>query len=84
LNSGGENSLLSALFNTPAASEEDSDSDSEQNNGEMHLSDKGLKFLERHETINGKPDLKAKPDIYGNPTIGYGHMVKPGEDLVEG
>ncbi len=44
------------------------------------LSDKGLKFIAKHEGFKGK----EYSDIYGNTTIGYGHLVKPGEDFSNG
>ncbi len=34
--------------------------------------------------MNGKPNLTAYDDINGNPTIGYGHMIKEGEDFSKG
>ncbi len=44
------------------------------------LSDKGLKFIAKHEGFKGK----EYSDIYGNTTVGYGHLVKPGEDFSKG
>ncbi len=44
------------------------------------LSDKGLKFIAKHEGFKGK----EYKDIYGNVTIGYGHLVKSGEDFSKG
>ena len=39
------------------------------------LSQKGLKFIAKHEGFR----KKVYRDIYGNETIGYGHLLKPGE-----
>ncbi len=49
-----------------------------------HLSKKGLNFIIRHETYGRKPALKMYLDSAGNPTIGYGHKVEPGEHFSNG
>ena len=46
----------------------------------MTLSRSGLKFIAKHE---GWSD-HVYPDTSGNPTVGYGHLVKPGEDFSNG
>ena len=52
---------------------------------QMTLSSKGLDFLARHEALpNGEPALKVYKDSAGNPTIGYGHKILPGEDFSKG
>jgi lysozyme len=44
------------------------------------LSAKGLEFIERHEGYSDK----VYQDVAGNPTIGYGHLIRPGEDFSNG
>lgn len=46
----------------------------------MSLSEKGLEFIERHEGYS----TKIYKDSAGNPTIGFGHLIKEGEDFSEG
>ena len=46
----------------------------------MSFSQKGLAFIERHEGYSDKIYL----DSAGNPTIGYGHLIKEGEDFSKG
>ncbi|MGA9752014.1 MAG: RHS repeat-associated core domain-containing protein, partial [Acidobacteriota bacterium] len=46
----------------------------------MSLSQKGLKFIAGHEGFGGK----TYKDSAGNPTIGYGHLIKAGEDFSKG
>lgn len=54
-------------------------------NPPMSLSSQGLDFIAHHEARpNGQPALTVYPDIYGNPTIGYGHLVRPGENFSNG
>lgn len=43
----------------------------------MSLSPRGLDFIKRHERFRGQP----YPDITGRHTIGYGHLIKPGENF---
>lgn len=45
----------------------------------MALSDSGLSFLKKWERYRGKP----YNDGYGNMTIGYGHVILPGEKFTE-
>lgn len=45
----------------------------------MVLSDSGLSFLKKWERYRGKP----YNDGYGNMTIGYGHVILPGEKFTE-
>jgi GH24 family phage-related lysozyme (muramidase) len=45
-----------------------------------HLSSKGLDFIKRHEGYSDK----VYEDSAGNPTIGYGHKILPGEDFSKG
>ena len=45
----------------------------------MALSDSGLSFLKKWERYRGKP----YNDGYGNITIGYGHVILPGEKFTE-
>ena len=47
---------------------------------QMSLSSQGLAFIERH---GGYSD-KVYNDVAGNPTIGYGHLIKEGEDFSKG
>jgi lysozyme len=47
---------------------------------QMTLSSKGLDFIKRHEGFSGQ----VYPDSAGNPTIGYGHLIKPGENFDQG
>jgi GH24 family phage-related lysozyme (muramidase) len=51
--------------------------DSAQN---QSLSSNGLKFIEKHEGYSGT----VYKDSAGNPTIGYGHLIKKGEDFSKG
>ncbi len=51
---------------------------------QRELSPEGLQFIAKHETVGGKPNLTVYDDINGNPTIGYGHLVKDGEDFSKG
>ena len=44
------------------------------------LSQKGLEFIERHEGYSGT----VYKDSAGNPTIGYGYLIKEGEDFSKG
>lgn len=44
------------------------------------LSAKGLQFIEKHGGYSGT----VYKDSAGNPTIGYGHLIKPGEDFSKG
>jgi hypothetical protein len=46
----------------------------------MSLSPSGLNFIKRHEDYSGK----LYPDSAGNLTIGYGHLVKTGENFTVG
>jgi|SRR5690348_4418680 len=46
----------------------------------MSLSPNGLNFIKRHEDYSGK----LYPDSAGNLTIGYGHLVKRGENFTAG
>ena len=46
----------------------------------MKLSDNGLSLLERREGVRLKPYL----DAAGKPTIGYGHLILPGENFSAG
>jgi RHS repeat-associated protein len=47
---------------------------------QMSLSQKGLEFIERHEGYSDR----VYNDSAGNPTIGYGHLIKEGEDFSKG
>ena len=53
-----------------------------QNTGgeEMTISDDGIIFIQSWETLS----LVAYPDGYGYPTIGWGHLIKKGEDFSDG
>jgi lysozyme len=44
------------------------------------LSANGLQFIEKHEGYSGT----VYKDSAGNPTIGYGHLIKEGEDFSKG
>jgi len=46
----------------------------------MTLSANGLKFIEQHEGYSST----VYKDSAGNPTIGYGHLIKDGEDFSKG
>lgn len=46
----------------------------------LSLSQKGLDFIERHEGYSST----VYNDIAGNPTIGYGHLIQPGENFSNG
>ena len=46
----------------------------------MSLSSSGLAFIERHEGYGAA----IYEDNAGYPTIGYGHLIKPGEDFSKG
>lgn len=50
------------------------------------LSQRGLEFIARCEGTDGEKDGRyyPYPDIYGNPTIGYGHLVTAGEEFSRG
>src|SRR5688572_8550798 len=43
----------------------------------MRLSENGLSYIKRWESFRPAP----YDDGYGNPTIGYGHKIKPGESF---
>jgi lysozyme len=47
---------------------------------QMALSQKGLEFIKRHEGFSDT----VYEDSAGNPTIGYGHLIKKGEDFSKG
>jgi RHS repeat-associated protein len=49
-------------------------------NTSMSLSQKGLEFIERHEGYSST----VYKDSAGNPTIGYGHLIKESEDFGKG
>ncbi|HEY2496657.1 MAG TPA: RHS repeat-associated core domain-containing protein [Candidatus Angelobacter sp.] len=49
-------------------------------NQSMSLSPKGLEFIERHAGYSST----VYDDSAGNPTIGYGHLIKAGEDFSKG
>ena len=46
----------------------------------MSLSSQGLDFIKQHEGYSDK----VYKDSAGNPTIGYGHLIKEGEDFSKG
>lgn len=46
----------------------------------MALSSKGLDFIKQHEGYSDK----VYNDSAGNPTIGYGHLIKEGENFDKG
>ena len=46
----------------------------------MKTSQAGLNLIEEFEGIRNLPYL----DVAGKPTIGYGHLIKPGEDFSAG
>lgn len=46
----------------------------------LSLSPDGLAFIERHEGYSDK----VYNDVAGYPTIGYGHLIKAGEDFSSG
>lgn len=46
----------------------------------QQLSSSELKFIAKHEGWSST----VYPDTSGNPTIGYGHLVKKGEDFSKG
>lgn len=50
------------------------------------LSERGVEFIARCEGIDGERGGRyyPYPDIYGNPTVGYGHLIKSGEDFSDG
>lgn len=52
----------------------------QEQNQSMSLSKEGLEFIERHEGYSDK----VYNDSAGNPTIGYGHLIKEGEDFSKG
>ena len=47
---------------------------------QMSLSSKGLEFIKRHEGYSDK----VYKDAAGNATIGYGHLIKQGENFDKG
>jgi RHS repeat-associated protein len=47
---------------------------------QMSLSPKGLNFIKQHEGYRDK----VYKDVAGNPTIGYGHLIKEGENFEKG
>jgi lysozyme len=49
-------------------------------NQQMSLSSQGLEFIKKHEGYSAQ----IYPDSAGNPTIGYGHLIKPGENFSNG
>ena len=51
-----------------------------QAQNQMSLSSQGLAFIERHEGYSDK----VYNDVAGKPTIGYGHLIKEGEDFSKG
>jgi lysozyme len=46
----------------------------------MNLSAEGLNLIKQEEGC----DLHTYPDCLGLPTIGYGHLIKPGETFPDG
>lgn len=57
-----------------------------QKKAQQQLSQKGLEFIARHEGLGGKKvggRYQVYKDAYGNPTVGYGHLVR-GEDFSKG
>jgi len=52
----------------------------QENNKSLYLSQSGLNFIASHEGCY----LKVYKDIAGLETIGYGHLIKPGEDSSNG
>ena len=53
--------------------------DANSGNG-MSLSQKGIDFIKKHEGFSST----VYNDSAGNPTIGYGHLIKKGEDYSNG
>ncbi len=51
---------------------------------DQSVSAAGQRFIKLHETNGGEPNPKVYNDTSGNATIGYGHMVKKGEDFSKG
>jgi lysozyme len=49
----------------------------------LSLSADGQKFIQDREASRG-PNLSVYPDQRGKPTIGYGHLLKPGETFPNG
>lgn len=47
---------------------------------DLSLSSDGLDFIERHEGYSDK----IYQDSAGNPTIGWGHLIRKGEDFTKG
>jgi RHS repeat-associated protein len=54
--------------------------DPKVNEEDLSLSPKGLDFIKRHEGYSAT----VYNDAAGNPTIGYGHLIRPGEDFSNG
>ena len=54
--------------------------DPEVNEEDLSLSPEGLDFIRRHEGYSAT----VYNDAAGNPTIGYGHLIRPGEDFSNG
>jgi lysozyme len=46
----------------------------------MSLSSQGVDFIKKHEGYSSQ----IYNDSAGNPTIGYGHLIKPGENFSNG
>ena len=63
-----------------AAEEQREEQQQAQNTTQMSLSSQGLNFIKQQE---GYSDTIYK-DSAGNPTIGYGHLIKNGEDFSKG
>lgn len=47
----------------------------------MKTSASGITFIKNHETYGGVANLTVYADSKGNPTVGYGHKVLPGDNL---
>jgi GH24 family phage-related lysozyme (muramidase) len=75
-----QSSALIATATTQTAAQNMSTQATQAQNQSMSLSQKGLEFIERHEGYSDK----VYKDSAGNPTIGYGHLIKEGEDFSKG
>ncbi|MGB6474609.1 MAG: hypothetical protein WBF04_11065, partial [Candidatus Sulfotelmatobacter sp.] len=73
---GASGTTASGCGNNASASQVQTQQQAQQ----QTLSKKGLDFIARHEGFRGK----IYKDALGNPTIGYGHLIKPGEDFSKG
>ncbi|HEY1722644.1 MAG TPA: lysozyme [Magnetospirillaceae bacterium] len=76
--------LVQAEFPTLTKGNPDVASEPRDAKGRWTLSAAGRKFIQSHETIGGRPNLKPYGDIANHPTIGFGHKIRKDESYPNG